>query len=85
MIKVGDLVMIVKPTNCCGNPSSLGQIFTVSCLETETSDCIYCGYAHEVTIAEDSRDKHWVDLNRLIKIDPPQLQEETTKDEELLA
>jgi hypothetical protein len=85
MIKVGDLVMVVKPTVCCGESSSIGLIFTFKNkppLERMVR-CIYCknrrNSANDVFVD----DRYSIEISRLIKIDPPALQDETTTEKEL--
>lgn len=71
-IKVGDLVMIVKPTLCCGVGKSLGQIFTVCALVDATRSIFpRCGSTHAARLAQDGNDRRWCEIDRLKKIDPP--------------
>ena len=44
MVKIGDLVMVIKPTPCCGSTRSLGMIFKVESMELlEGAKCSVCG------------------------------------------
>lgn len=85
-IKVGDLVMVVKPTLCCGNPYSIGKLFTV--IENtikQISYCIHCG-EEWVTASKDMvllSDDKAILRTRLIKIDPPSQPETITESKEL--
>jgi len=83
MIKVGDLVMVVKPTVCCGNPAELGIIFTVAEIDSSESNCVFCGSTFNVLDARNGINNDWHDVSTLIKIDPPALQDETTTEKEL--
>jgi hypothetical protein len=42
-IAEGDLVMVVKPSSCCGNGTALGLVFTVSTFDPRGVRCIHCG------------------------------------------
>lgn len=69
-IKPGDLVMVVKPTPCCGATFSLGKLFVARETETKDAVCIGCGHrfdTHFRVLAHDG----WRDGRRLKKIDPP--------------
>jgi hypothetical protein len=41
-IKVGDLVVVVKPTACCGADDHVGDIFRVAQIVTLKGRCNYC-------------------------------------------
>jgi len=72
-IKAGDLVMIVKPTLCCGNAGSLGQMFIVDDRPLpQKSKCYFCGSVEPITkeIVPLSS-KNVCARSRLKKIDPP--------------
>lgn len=44
MIKAGDLVMVTKPTVCCGVTKQLGLVFRVGKIEGPCNSwCIHCG------------------------------------------
>ena len=81
-IKVGDLVMVVKPTTCCGNPARVGKIFEVQSIETLSICCQWCGDLRVAMTASD-QDDYARDINRLIKIDPPSLPESLEREKEL--
>lgn len=84
-IKPGDLVMVVRPTTCCGSAHNLGKIGTIISKVTNPNgvQCTNCG--------------HWSDGNgyfrisygrsheacRLKKIDPPALDESVERVREL--
>ena len=64
-IKVGDLVIVVKPTVCCGNKKRLGQIFKTTAYIVST--CLYCketqsGFCSDTNFA--------VEYSRLKRIPP---------------
>jgi hypothetical protein len=82
-IKVGDLVMVVKPVLCCGDSTSIGMIFTAGEKYEGLSKCTKCG-------SRDMTNGFWVDGKyevkdsfRLIKIDPPALPESLEREKEL--
>lgn len=80
-IKAGDLVMVVKPTPCCGSLIGVGAAFRVTRVVLDYGLCTVCG----------SRGKHVVAYEgsigalavRLIRIDP--LSEPVTVIEEVVA
>jgi hypothetical protein len=82
-IKIGDLVMVVKPTTCCGSSNSIGRVFKVLRSENMFSKCNHCGDLKEELHAVQSMQGSWYgySLTRLIKINPPALDE--TENEEI--
>jgi hypothetical protein len=56
-IKVGDVVWVKYPTNCCGLHGRMGQIFVVKAIETGVTRC-QCGVSKTRTYA-DSGLKSW--------------------------
>lgn len=48
MIQAGDLVVVAKPSNCCGGQDGIGHIFIVIEVisERQCSHCAYCGHHH---------------------------------------
>ncbi len=71
-IKVGDLVIVVKPSLCCGSTRSIGHVFKVFTKDDPTIISCRCGHLSR-------NDDSWVMLQngkyaervRLKKIDPP--------------
>jgi hypothetical protein len=43
-IKVGDLVMVVRPIDCCGHTQGLGRVFIVEFLRDGMNICMTCGH-----------------------------------------
>jgi hypothetical protein len=72
-IKPGDLVMVVRPTSCCGDTEEIGLIFKVSAVENAPSWCELCGHQFERTVLATSSDaeEDCCSTIRLKKIDPP--------------
>lgn len=69
--KPGDLVMLVKPTPCCGSAASLGSIYTVSPGIVAMFRCLPCG---TIAFGQDLVEldgEYCAERNRLKKIDPP--------------
>lgn len=86
-IRKNDLVMIVRPTICCGSSKSIGLIRTVAA--HDGMEYVYCGmcgfrqkkhrnYAHFTSGG-------CCELSRLKKINPPPLSEETETRQEIEA
>lgn len=86
MIKKGDLVMVVKPSPCCGNTSAIGRVFRV--LEERISGkgmCIHCysiSTGDRALIGDINR---YVLFTRLIKIDPPEDSAAMERESEMVA
>ena len=71
-IKVGDLVMIVKPTVCCGYAGRIGRVFRAGRFNTKSAKCSLCGArATSFVGVLNPESGKFVDVVRLIKIDPP--------------
>lgn len=73
-IKLGDLVMVVKPKACCGRSDGVGKLFVAGSAPFRTkSRCILCGaiWNSVVVSRSESKDLRVTDLDRLKKIDPP--------------
>lgn len=84
MIKTGDLVVVVKPTVCCGNDSAVGKIFQVGKIESMVGQCVHCGSVAQDFGAEVADEPtRLFRASRLKKIDPLP-QDETTKYEETI-
>lgn len=82
-IKVGDLVMVVKPAPCCGCPGGIGDIFIAEKVEKDFCICPECGKKIETIFALDAAHGEWAEIERLIKIDPPALPESQEREKEL--
>jgi len=77
-IIVGDLVMVIKPTICCGYGDLMGRPFTVLAIvgaESGPSICKQCGLASSTVDAQEA-DKRWHDIRTLKKM-PPQTELES--------
>lgn len=84
MIKIGDLVMVVKPMPCCGYSGALGKVcIVVDRHIREMGECVHCGHTEKNVNAVALDDGHVRNIARLIKIDPPSLQDETITEKEL--
>lgn len=76
-IKPGDLVMVVRPTPCCGHPGKVGIPFTVISIDVlEDGMCHACGgnlghAAYATLMVGVCGDAHGAPLSMLKKIDPP--------------
>lgn len=42
-IEVGDLVVIIKPTSCCGYSGGIGKIYIVGNMRSFRGRCLLCG------------------------------------------
>lgn len=91
-IKAGDLVMVVRPTVCCGGTKNIGRVFTAKRVFAYEARCAGCGLLRQASMLVESdvisdTNKNWPYVcfvpSRLIRIDPPALTESTTTDEPL--
>lgn len=85
-IKPGDLVMVVKPTPCCGNEANIGRIAKVKNVANDSFlVCVWCERLYRKP-ALASLDGGRVLLSRLKKLNPPADEEsrETTKELEVV-
>ena len=80
-IQVGDLVVVVKPTYCCGYARSLGMTFVVNKIMEGPSRCGNCGAIDE-TLDALKPDGDWAELGRLKRIPPlKELEGQRTEEE----
>ena len=82
-IAVGDLVMVVRPSPCCGSDLAVGRrIFTVASLDFDSGTCSGCGANIPPVKAafNENNGKHY-QLNRLKRI-PPLSELESSKTDE---
>ncbi len=76
-IKPGDLVMIIKPTPCCGHAPRLGYIFTVAEISSGLCHCLncHCLNCHSVFIsstwAKEAQGDGGMLMSTRKKINPP--------------
>jgi hypothetical protein len=81
-IKVGDLVMIVRPKTCCHN-YKLGIPRTVIAFALSEYQCFHCRHEHPTAFLAQLDNQDWVLVSRLKKIDPPELPESLEREKEL--
>ena len=84
-IKAGDLVMIVKPDFCCGaGLDEIGKIFTATYVGKHMGQCSECGYCcEEVLVCDDENYDEGFSAYRLIKINPPSIDESITTNQHI--
>lgn len=72
MIKKGDLVMIVRALECCGDEEFLGMAFIAGDVEARPTICRLCGHADNLSVrTKNPVSGGWPRVDRLKKIDPP--------------
>jgi len=89
-IKVGDLVMVVKPSLCCKRDVSVGKIYVVDAIGFPLADfCGGCGATMPIHSSFchllKGNNNGWIDPWRLKKIDPPTQDESIEQQEKLTA
>jgi len=85
-IKVGDLVMVVKPQLCCGHAGRIGSVFTVTDAMVSFAICGDCGRAdNKVPLIYGHSEGYAVHAARLVKIDPPSMPETIETQDEVTA
>lgn len=84
-IKAGDLVMVARPGICCGDTEDIGKVFTATrVFMCFTSHCNICGdKSAEVLVSDDDDFTAGYPASRLIKINPPSIDESTETKQEL--
>lgn len=83
--KKGDLVMVVRPTPCCGAAANLGSVFSVEATKYTRGRCVYCKKCDDETVlgVKGLDDGFLTWASRLIKINPPADDTEEVADKEL--
>lgn len=81
-IKKGDLVMVVKPTPCCGRLDNIGKVFQVGEVRNNTGICVYCGHSTTALRAILNHKSAILSI-RLIKLNPPSDEETTQQTKEM--
>lgn len=69
-IKAGDLVMVVRPSPCCGNSAEVGRIFMARRISSGPGYCKHCGDVRIVSYAAPRLTGGAIEFSRLKKIDP---------------
>ena len=69
IVSTGDLVVVVKPTMCCGNGAIIGKIFKITGF-VATHRCSHCGDTSLGKYALRGEGRWRTDIRRL-KIIPP--------------
>lgn len=84
-IKVGDLVMVVKPGECCDKLSNIGKVFRVLEVRPTRAICSKCYRLIDQELRAFSNTRTAYRLDRLKKIDPPAEPQHVHTIEELTA
>lgn len=79
VIRAGDLVVVVKPSPCCGDGSYIGKVYRVAKLSTGGVVCARCLANHTGAVAWADR-YHGFEFMRLKKI-PPDIVDQEDKEE----
>ena len=81
MFKPGDLVMVVKPTFCCGNADRLGDVFVIERISMEKDgECHRC--KRFFMAGEWAWGKDWrIYVTPRLRLIPPLSEPETTERE----
>lgn len=74
-IKVGDLVMVVKPTPCCGDAGGCGTVFIVESFERDRVFCTANLTWATVIVAIGESEEF--DVERLVRMNPLSEPEQT--------
>jgi hypothetical protein len=49
-IRVGDLVVVVRPISCCGHTQGMGRVFIVEFLRDGMNICMTCGHRSDDSV-----------------------------------
>ena len=83
-IKAGDLVMVAKAMPCCGANFKIGYPFTVKEIYFKKyGECGHCGHKIPNSFAALDYSGWPFSMDRLIKINPPSIDESTETKQEL--
>lgn len=86
MISPGDLVIVVRPTPCCGRSDSFGSVFVVSEIERAVCECGFCGKFHSGVFAQrGDKPDDWYLMSQLRKVPPLKDDEQVHHNEEATA
>lgn len=82
MFKPGDLVMVVKPTRCCGYAGGLGRIFVVTDKgwRAPKTKCVHCSHTRDSKNDVELSSITFIEPHRL-RLIPPLSELETTERE----
>jgi hypothetical protein len=70
-IKVGDLVMVVKPSMCCGNPIAMGVVFVAGRGDADLFMCRHCGHKYQgIDATYNASSGYYFATQRLKRIPP---------------
>ena len=83
-IRPGDLVMVVKPTPCCGGARRVGKLFVAGKIRNIYGICPQCGVS-EYRLSTYNERGRWDVLTRLKRIPPLSELEGEKRDEEITA
>lgn len=72
--RIGDLVIVTKPSTCCGNANYVGTVFVISALRNILGQCRNCKSLVDASVA-DGINVFPVNVQRLTKVDPPFIEE----------
>ena len=75
-IRVGDLVMVVKPRSCCPEKTRFGVITRITKIHNEARCCKYCKKIYpKGLVFANTLNGNGTELYRLKKINPPPIKE----------
>lgn len=69
-IRSGDVVMIVKPTLCCGQSTVVGMMFLVGEVGEWPGSCCHCACELEGVVRATGLGSHAIEISRLVRVDP---------------
>jgi len=75
VIRAGDLVVVIKPTRCCGDAGMIGDVYRVLFVNSADTFCNRCFASHSVPVAYKTKE-YGVDVACLKKIPPDIVTEE---------
>jgi len=84
-IKCGDLVAVIRPTECCNGPGSIGLVGTVTnMVEHGVFRCNVTGWRHVTACVQIDGDA-WIERSRVKKLDAPLNDETVDETKEITA
>ena len=82
-IRVGDMVVVIRPAPCCGSTSQMGLTFTVNSLLTGSAHCGHCLKLTPDTEKGVNGEYGNFFMSRVIKVNPDFKEKTTETNKEL--
>lgn len=82
-IQANDLVQVIRPIQCCGNPSAIGRTFVVARIRHGENYCIHCNAKLGIQFSAIDQNGLGYHPSRLKRIPPLTAPEQVTTGDEV--